>query len=77
MTIAAITIRKAEGDSYIVEMADASGSITAQVWVPKMVGNRIYGQAEREKLARLSAQEIALTFAERLLDDDTLRTPTP
>lgn len=66
---ALLTVKKAEGDSFTVEMADELGSITVQVSVPRGRGGRIYSEAERERIARLNAQELALAFAEHLLDD--------
>ena len=67
--MAALAVRKVEADSYVIEMTDELGSIVVQVSVPRSHGDRIYTRAEREKLARLAAEEIALNFAESLLDD--------
>ena len=50
-------------------MADELGSITVVVEIPRIIGDRDYNDEERERMAGLRARELALSFAERLLDD--------
>jgi len=69
MTIAALTVRTLEDDSFIIEMADGLGSIAIQVSVPKTHNDRSYSNAERERMARRKAQELALNIAESLIGD--------
>ena len=69
MAISAFTMRRVDADSYVIEMADELGSIVVHVPVPRSHRDRIYTEAERLNLARLTAQEIALNFAESLLGD--------
>ena len=66
---ALLTIQKADGDSFVIEMADELGSITVVVEIPIIIRGRIHSDADRERMAGLRAQELALSFAERLLDD--------
>ena len=66
---ALLTIQKADGDSFLIEMADELGSITVVVEIPRIIGDRVYIDAERERMAGLRAQELAISFAEMLLED--------
>ena len=69
MAITTITSRQIEAASFVVEMASEIGSIVVHVHVPRREGDRIYSDTERSKLARCKAQELAMEFAEALLDD--------
>jgi hypothetical protein len=69
MTIAALTVRTLDDDSFIIEMADEKGSIAITVSVPKTNNDRPYTNAERERMARRKAQELALSFSESLIGD--------
>ena len=69
MAITSLTVKKVDADTYAIEMADEPGVLSILVKVPKRHRDRIYTEAERERLARLSAQELALTFAEIVLEE--------
>ena len=72
MTITALIVRKTGSDSYVVEMSSKLGSITVQVSLEQVNDDRQYGEAERETLAILRAQELALDFAQVAQSKNTL-----
>ena len=69
MTIAALTVRTLDDDSFIIEMADERGSIAIHVSVPKSRNNRSYSNTERECIARHKARELGIKFSETLIGD--------
>ena len=64
MTITALMVRKIGPDSYVVEMSNELGSITVHVSLEQVNDDREYGEAERETLACLRAQELASVFVQ-------------
>ena len=67
----AITVKKIEADGFVIEMTADGCSLSVQVSVPKRQGDRIFSDAEREKMAKHKALDAALDFAEAL----SIRTP--
>jgi hypothetical protein len=70
----AITVNKIDADGFVIEMTADGISLSIQVSVPKRQGARIFSDAEREKIARRKAQDMALDFAEDLVDQDAAST---
>ena len=67
-----IMVRKIDANSYVVEMTNELGSITVRVSLPSVYGHHDYSEPERETLACLRAQELALDFAESAEKRNTL-----
>ncbi|GLS34400.1 hypothetical protein SAMN04488498_12746 [Mesorhizobium albiziae] len=72
MTIPELVVRKISADRYVVEMTNELGSIAVYVSLAKIYDDREYSEAERETLACLRAQELALDFAEAAESKSTL-----
>jgi hypothetical protein len=49
----AITVKKIEADGFVIEMTADGVSVSVQVSVPKRQGDRIFSDAEREKIAKV------------------------
>jgi hypothetical protein len=70
----AITVKEIGADSFVIEMTADGVSLSVRVSVPKRQGDRIFSDAEREKIARRKATDAALDFAEDSVDQDATNT---
>jgi hypothetical protein len=68
LDVMGFTVKKIKADSFVIEVTEAGASLSVQILVPKSKDGRIYSVAEREKLARMKALNLALDFAEALVD---------
>jgi hypothetical protein len=69
-----IAVKEIEAHNFVIEMTADGVSLSVQVSVPKRQGNRIFSDAEREKIAKSKALDAALDFAEDLVDQDAFDT---
>jgi hypothetical protein len=64
-----ITTTRRQDELYSVEMVvPGVGFIAALVTSPRRQGARIFSNAEREVIARVKAQDLALGFADEITD---------
>ena len=73
MGVATFTIWKDDDDTYVVEMTSDVGAVSIHVPVPKEGSGRLYSESEREGLAFVAAQRLAMEFLTRSLTDSDKR----